>query len=298
MESGILLIDKAEGPSSAYVTQKVKGVLGARKVGHLGTLDPFASGLLSLGINDGTKIADIFLTAEKSYSGVITLGVETNTEDSTGRVLEVRDVPFLGEREIENLQAVFTGTLRQVPPMFSALKKAGVPLYRLARQGQSVPRAARPIRIKRLRLCKLNSAEVGSEVTCSKGTYIRTLAADMGRFLGCGAHLKKLRRLSCGHLSLEQAVSLDDVRMLRDKGKLPLISLNQALEYLRQVRLENRALSRLRMGQQAVLDGMGEPKEEEKMVRLVDSKDNLVALAHWVDGATVGRWRLFRVFSS
>src|SRR3990167_75797 len=143
MDSGILLIDKPEGPSSAQVVQKVKGILGAKKVGHLGTLDPFASGLLPLGINDGTKIADLFLTAQKSYSGVVALGVETDTQDSTGKVLAVRDVPSLSEETVENLQKAFTGTLTQTPPMYSALKRGGVRLYKLARQGQNVPRPPR-----------------------------------------------------------------------------------------------------------------------------------------------------------
>jgi len=129
--SGILLVDKPEGPSSAQVVQKVKNILGVKKAGHLGTLDPFASGLLPLGINDGTKIADIFLTAQKSYSGVIALGVETDTQDSTGKVIEKREVPCLDENEIERLQEAFTGTLAQTPPMYSALKRGGVRLSSL-----------------------------------------------------------------------------------------------------------------------------------------------------------------------
>ncbi len=145
MESGILLVDKPEGPSSAQVVQRVKDIMGARKVGHLGTLDPFASGLLLLGINEGTKLAQIFLNAQKQYSGTITLGSETDTQDRTGKVLKVQDVPRLGDEELEKLQAAFTGSLRQVPPMFSALKQGGERLYRLARQGRSVPRSEREI---------------------------------------------------------------------------------------------------------------------------------------------------------
>ncbi len=267
-------------------------------MGHLGTLDPFASGLLPLGINDGTKIADLFLNAQKSYSGVVALGVETDTQDSTGKVLAVRDVPSLSEEEIENLQKAFTGTLTQTPPMYSALKKGGVRLYKLARRGQNVPRPPREIRIEQLRLWRLGPAEVGMEVTCSKGTYIRTLAADMGKFLGCGAHLKSLKRLSCGHLTLEQAVSLDTIEMLKDQGKIPLIPLNQALKFLREFRLESHLLPKLKMGQQEMLLGLPAPGEGEKMVRLLDSHGSLVALAHWVDGGSNGRWRLFRVFGS
>lgn len=294
--SGILLIDKPEGPSSARVVQRVKALLGARKVGHLGTLDPFASGLLALGINQGTKIADLFLTAQKSYAGVIAFGVETDSQDPTGRVLEVRDVPPFGEAELRNLSEAFSGSLWQVPPMFSAVKKSGVPLYRLARQGQTVPRLPRQINIERLRLWKLNSAEVGFEVTCSKGTYVRALAGDMGKSLGCGAHLKSLRRLSCGDLTLDQSISLDHIEMLKkNNGKIPLLSLNQALAHLHAVYLEDRWLSRLTKGQQEVLVRLGAPKEGENTVRVVDSRDNLVALVHWADGAQ--RWHLLRVFS-
>lgn len=295
--SGILLIDKPEGPSSAEVVERVKRILGARKVGHLGTLDPFASGLLPLGINEGTKIAQIFLSAPKSYKGVVALGVETDTQDATGKVLETRPVLPFGEKQLEELQAAFTGTQSQVPPMFSALKKDGVRLYKLARQGKSVPRAAREIVIEKLRLWRLGAAELGFEVACSKGTYVRTLAADMGSFLGCGAHLKSLRRLSCGHLTLDHGVPLDDVERLHREGKTLLLSLNQSLEHLRPIRLQGSSLTRLRMGQQGVLAEMGLPKDREAMVRVVDSKDNLIALAHWVDDPAGRRWRLFRVFA-
>jgi tRNA pseudouridine55 synthase len=298
MQSGVLLVDKPEGPSSAQVVQKVKVVLGARKVGHLGTLDPFASGLLPLGIDEGTKIADLFLRAKKSYRGVVVLGVETDTQDSTGKILAARAVPALGEKELENLQAAFTGTLQQTPPMFSALKKAGVRLYRLARQGRSVPRAAREINIERLKLWKIAPAEMGFEVACSKGTYIRTLAADMGESLGCGAHLKSLRRLSCGDFSLEQAVSLEEIERLKGGGKeVPLLSLNQALQHLREVRLEESLLSRLRMGQQEVLVRLRRSKKQDEIVRIVDCAGDLVALARWVSEGTTGAWRLFRVFA-
>jgi len=298
MESGILLIDKPEGPSSAQVVQKVKAILGAKKVGHLGTLDPFASGLLPLGINEGTKIADIFLTAHKSYSGVIALGVKTDTQDSTGKVWDVRPVPPLRNRELEQLQGAFTGALLQTPPMYSALKKSGVRLYQLARKGQEVPRAAREVMIEKLRIWGVGPAELGFEVTCSKGTYIRTLAADMGEFLGCGAHLRSLRRLSCGHLTLAQAVPLAQVSRLKEGGKIPLLSLSHALDHLRPILLESRLLLRLRMGQQEVLVELGRPREGEKMVRLVDSGDNLVALAAWAGEAARGGWRLLRVFAS
>ncbi len=298
MESGILLIDKPEGPSSACVVRKVKGITGARKVGHLGTLDPFASGLLALGVNEGTKIASFFLTAPKSYSGVMQLGIETDTQDSTGKIVRTRPVLSFGDAEITNLQNAFTGTLKQTPPMFSALKMSGVRLYELARQGRTVPRSSREITIEKLRIWALDSAQLGFELTCSKGTYIRTLAADMGSFLRCGAHLKSLRRLSCGHLALERATSLGEVEMSRTHGgKLPLVSLNEALDHLPALRLAAAVVSKLRRGQQAVLADLGVPEKNEETLRLVDDDGKLVALAQWVVGTAGGAWRLARVFS-
>ena len=298
MESGLLLIDKPVGPTSAKVVQRVKAIMGARKVGHLGSLDPFASGLLLVGVNDGTKVAEIFLNEQKSYTGIITLGVETDTEDRTGQVLEVRDAPDLDQQELERLQTAFTGLLRQVPPMYSALKRGGVPLYRLARQGKTVPRPAREIHIESLRLWKLNGAELGFEVICSKGTYIRTMAADMGRTLGCGGHLKSLRRLTCGHLSVDQAVSIDEVQSMKeDKGEVPLVPLARALGHFRQVPLEAREESWLRAGRQEVLLELGLPKDGERMVCVSEVGGGLVALAQWVHGGSGGRWQLFRVFT-
>jgi tRNA pseudouridine55 synthase len=297
MESGLLLIDKPEGPSSARVVETIKEILRAHKVGHLGTLDPFASGLLPLAINDGTKVAEIFLAAPKSYAGVIALGVETDTQDVTGKELGTRPVPALEDGDLERLTAAFTGSLWQTPPMFSALKKDGVRLYQLARQGRSVDRPARAVKVDRLRLWKISHDEVGFELTCSKGTYIRTLAADMGTFLGCGAHLKSLRRLSCGHLNLEQSVTPSELKELKAKGKVPLLPLNQALQHLPQVLLESRALSKLRTGQQEPLLMLPHPKSEEQMMRIVDPKGNLVALVHWAGIEPAGRWRLFRIFA-
>ncbi|HEY1266480.1 MAG TPA: tRNA pseudouridine(55) synthase TruB [Candidatus Binatia bacterium] len=294
--SGLLLVDKPEGPTSAHVVARVKRILGAGKVGHLGTLDPFASGLLPLGVNEGTKVAEIFLAAQKSYRGVIALGVETDTQDSTGKVIELRPVSPLGETDLERLRGAFTGTLMQTPPMFSALKKDGVRLYDLARKGETVDRAPREIKIETLRLWSEGPDEIGFELTCSKGTYIRTLAADMGTFLGPGAHLKALRRLSCGLLKVDAAIRLDDIETAQSRGEVPLLSLNRALAHLRAVPLDSRTLAALRQGRQEVLDVVGDPTAGERMVRLLTPQGDLAALARWEE--IVRRWRLFRTFAS
>lgn len=296
VDSGLLLIDKPEGPSSAQVVHRVKVLLRAKKVGHLGTLDPFASGLLLLGINEGTKVADIFLSAPKSYRGVMVLGVETDSQDATGTILQVRPLPAMGKIELRDLERQFSGDMLQVPPMFSALKKQGVPLYRLARQGKEVPREPRSIRVEKLRLHKLGNDEIEMDLTCSRGTYVRTLAADMGKSLGCGAHLKSLRRIACGHLTVDQAITLDELERRDPRMTIPLLSLERALDHLPAFTWENQQLSRLRLGQQEILRHLGEPVGGEKLARLLDPRGRLVALVEWIADVPQSRWRLVRIF--
>jgi tRNA pseudouridine55 synthase len=294
--SGILLIDKPEGPSSAQVVHRIKKRLQAKKVGHLGTLDPFASGLLLIGINEGTKIADIFLGGVKAYRGVIGLGVETDTQDITGKALAERPVRPFGDAELRRLEQQFTGELQQVPPMFSALKRDGVRLYRLARQGKEVPRAARPIRIDRLRLARASESELEFDTTCSRGTYVRTLAADIGARLGCGGYLKKLRRIACDHLKVENALALDELDRQCGEPAVALMSLSGALAHLPTVTWPSRLLSRLRLGQQDLLAQIGPPRSGENLIGILNPCGELAALAKWIDDAPERRWRLHRVF--
>jgi tRNA pseudouridine55 synthase len=203
-------------------------------------------------------------------------------------------VPTLGKAELEKLEQQFSGDLRQVPPMFSALKRDGVPLYRLARQGKEVPREPRSIRVERLQLNQLGKDEIEIELTCSRGTYVRTLAADMGQSLGCGAYLKSLRRIACGHLTVDRAVTLDELE--RVDSKALLLSLEKALDHLRAVIWENQLLARLRLGQQEILRELDKPIGAEKLARILDPGGRLVALVEWVEDIPGGRWRLVRVF--
>jgi tRNA pseudouridine55 synthase len=290
--SGILLIDKPEGPSSAQVVHKVKVCLGAKKVGHLGTLDPFASGLLLLGIDEGTKIADIFLTASKRYHGVMVLGVATDSQDATGKVIETRPIPTLNAERLRKLAEQFTGELQQIPPMFSALKKDGVRLYRLAREGQEVPRAPRAVRVEALSLNQPGAEEIELDVTCSSGTYVRTLAADMGAALGCGAHLKSLRRLACGSLTINQATTLEALGRAGSLSAQAFLPLAAALNHIPSVTWDHRWIARLRMGQQEVLGQLGKPLAGENLSRILDNRGNIVALVEW----GFAGWRLARVF--
>jgi tRNA pseudouridine55 synthase len=295
-KSGLLLVDKPEGPSSAYVVHRAKVSLGAKKVGHLGTLDPFASGLLLLGINEGTKISDIFLRAPKSYRGVLVLGVATDSQDCTGVVVKTRPVPPLADRDLRALEQRFSGELQQIPPMFSALKRDGVRLYKLARQGKEVPRQPRTIQIESIRLQQIDCTQLSIDVTCSRGTYVRTLASDLGEALGCGAHLKSLRRIACGHLRIEQAVTFDELEQVATQAENALISLSDALSHLRGLVWEHRWLARVRLGQQEVLSHIGKPLEKQEVVRLLDGRGDLVALIGSDEEIPGGGWRLLRVF--
>jgi tRNA pseudouridine55 synthase len=182
--------------------------------------------------------------------------------------------------------------------MYSALKKGGVPLYKLARQGKEVPREPRSIRVEKLRLHKLGNDEIEIELTCSRGTYVRTLAADMGKSLGCGAHLKSLRRIACGHLTVDQAVTLAELERCGPGTTVPFLSLDKALEHLRAVTWENQLLSRLRLGQQEILRHLDKSVEGQTVARILDPRGELVALVEWVDDVPPGRWRLSRIFKS
>lgn len=193
--NGILLLDKPPGISSNAALQQVKRLYNADKAGHTGSLDPLASGMLPLCLGEATKIAGFLLDSDKQYRAVCRLGVTTTTGDAEGEVLEEKPVPVLSPRTVEPVLKMFRGEIKQVPPMYSALKYQGQPLYKLARRGQEVERQARPVTIKRLTLVSLRENLLELAIQCSKGTYIRTLAEDIGERLGCGAHLASLRRV-------------------------------------------------------------------------------------------------------
>jgi tRNA pseudouridine55 synthase len=203
----VLLLDKPSGITSNHALQKARRLLNAARAGHTGTLDPLASGLLPLTFGEATKFSADLLDADKAYEATLQFGVRTTTGDAEGEVIETRAVAVT-RSDIEPVLARFTGTIEQVPPMHSALKRDGRPLYALARRGIEVERAPRPVRIERLRLLELEGDRARIEVDCSKGTYVRVLAEDIGAALGCGAHLAALRRTRVGALTLERAVEL------------------------------------------------------------------------------------------
>ena len=206
--SGVLLLDKPAGMTSNDALQKARRLYNAAKAGHTGTLDPLATGLLPLCFGEATKFAGELLDADKTYRATVRLGVTTDTADAEGRVLETRPVDVTPE-QLEHVLARFRGEIEQVPPMYSALKRDGRPLYEYARAGIEVERGARRVTIHALTASGWNGDCFDLEVACSKGTYVRTLAADIGAALGCGAHLAALRRTRIGGLDVAAAVGLD-----------------------------------------------------------------------------------------
>lgn len=207
LEAGIFLVDKPVGPSSFRMVQLVRRALSIKKVGHAGTLDPFASGLLIICVGrPATRLISQFMDGNKRYEAVLRLGVETTTQDLEGEVVAQHEVGAFTREALEQCLAGFMGEQLQVPPQYSALKHQGKPLYHYARKGIVIEKAPRPVTIFRLELLEAGPDSLRIMVECSKGTYIRTLAADIGRALGCGAHLIALRRLQSGPFSVDNAV--------------------------------------------------------------------------------------------
>jgi tRNA pseudouridine55 synthase len=204
--AGFLVIDKPRGLTSHDVVEVVRRRLGTRRVGHLGTLDPLATGVLPLAVREATKLVPFLEGGAKSYAGTIRLGVETDTLDAEGHVVRRHEGPYPNEATLRAGLLAFTGEIEQVPPMFSAVKRGGVPLHRLARQGQEVERAPKRVRIERFELIEYTPPDLEIEVDCSAGSYVRALAADLGRHLGCGAYLRSLRRTRSGPFTEDQAL--------------------------------------------------------------------------------------------
>ena len=254
MIHGALLLDKPLGLSSNAALQKAKKLLGAAKAGHAGTLDPLASGLLLVLLGEATKFAGPLLDADKEYVATLKLGERTTTGDAEGAVIAKKPV------SVDGLAAVldsFRGEIEQVPPMHSALKRQGTPLYRLARKGQQVERAARKVRISALEQISLAGETLVLRVVCSKGTYIRVLAEEIGEALGCGAHLSALRRTGAGRFRVEHALTLEALQdMTAEQRRERVLPLGALLDGLPQARLEAAQEARLRQGQALKISGL------------------------------------------
>ncbi|MGE0081266.1 MAG: tRNA pseudouridine(55) synthase TruB [Thiohalomonadaceae bacterium] len=251
--NGILLLDKPVGLGSNAALQEVKRLFDARKAGHTGNLDPLASGLLPICLGEATKLSAFLLDADKIYTGTCKLGVRTTTADAEGEVIETRPVGGFDEARVREVLESFTGEITQIPPMHSAVKHQGQPLYKLAHQGIEVERKPRTVHIHELRLVRFEGDELEIYVHCSKGTYIRTLAEEIGEALGCGAHLSALRRNAAGPFRLEGAVTLDELRRTAAAGlealDALLLPMEEALSDWPVVQLSDTAAYYLSQGQ-------------------------------------------------
>ncbi|HVE82715.1 MAG TPA: tRNA pseudouridine(55) synthase TruB [Myxococcales bacterium] len=279
--NGVLVVDKPAGPTSFEVVQRVRSLLAVKKAGHTGTLDPMATGVLPVCLGEATKVAGVLTEGDKAYDAVIRLGVETDTQDAEGKVLAQQPVPPLDRAALEAALARFRGTFTQVPPMYSAVKVSGKRLYQLARAGEEVPREGREVTVHELLLRDFSATELTVSVRTSKGFFVRTLAHDLGKALGCGAHLKTLRRTASGPFTLQRAVTLD--KLAGAQVEALVIPTSEALAHLPALTVS--AQDEARVGHGVPLEA---PAGLEGRVRVLGPGGKLLALAE------IGRDRRLR----
>jgi len=270
---GILLLDKRLGVSSNRALQEVRRLFNANKAGHTGSLDPLATGLLPLCFGEATKVSALMLDDNKRYQVVVQLGVMTDTGDAEGAVIETKPVPELSVDQIQDCLNKFTGEIDQVPPMYSALKHNGKKLYELAREGKTVERKARHITIFELKLLDFSKDQLTLDVFCSKGTYIRSLAEDIGYALGCGGTVKELRRLEAGQFSIENARTIEQLTAMDEQSLFEcLINVDKPLEALPAVQLSDEQAGCIKHGQSLNLLAFPSGSTRQGMVRMYNAE--------------------------
>jgi tRNA pseudouridine55 synthase len=300
MTDGILNLDKPRGLTSHDVVNRVRALTGIRRVGHAGTLDPLATGVLLVCIGRATRVAEYLMAGRKVYRARVRLGIATDTYDAEGQVVsEVIGVPKVSRDQVEAAMADFRGTISQVPPMYSAVKHRGTPLHRLARRGIEVKREARLVEISHLELTTWESTDCTLEIECSSGTYVRSLAHDLGQALSCGAHLTGLIRLASGEFRQRDSVSLEKFAQAAAEGRWPdlLHPIDAALTRFPDLHLDATAAQKICSGQ--AIDSIQSPpseKQEEKecMGRAYGPDDTFLALIRYDRDANV--WRPHKVF--
>lgn len=282
MSCGVILIDKAEGPTSHDIVNDVRRLLGVSKVGHAGTLDPMATGLLVILLGDATKISQYLMDEDKEYKGTCLWGAFTDTADRTGKVVEEIERTFPDEKKIKNAMGGFIGRQKQMPPMFSAKKVNGQPLYKQARKGKTIQREAATIIIHSFELDSYGSESFDFLVNCGKGTYIRTLMEDICKFLEGAGHIGALQRTRCGEFKIENAVTLEELKTLVDKGqaKKVIISLEDACGRFPKIVVNDSAAQSMPFGHIALPDQIVtfDNFEMNKPARVFDQNGELLAL--------------------
>ena len=250
--NGVVLLDKASGSSSNHVLQQVKRLFGANKAGHTGSLDPLASGLLPICLGQATKVAQFLLDGDKRYFVRAKFGQVSSTGDSEGKIVNFGSTQGIDESSIRAILLKFIGDINQVPPMYSALKRKGIPLYKLARKGIEIERSSRPVTIHEINFLNLDDAVVSLEVSCSKGTYIRTLVEDIGKSLGCGGYVIELRRTGFAHLGLSESKTYEQLSKLKEQNLESLdsviLSADEMLPNLKSVYLDSEQTRDIRLG--------------------------------------------------
>ena len=271
--NGIVVLDKARGLSSNGVLQEVKRLYDANKAGHTGSLDPLATGVLPLCFGEATKVSQFLLNSDKKYRARVKLGIRTDSGDSEGRVIDSRSEFVVNRKDVEKALRNFAGEIDQIPPMHSALKVNGVPLYKLARKGETIEREPRRITIYSIELTEFAVDELELEIACSKGTYIRTIADDLGQLLGCGAHIIALRRTQAGVFTEQDCVSVETLRAEKEASGFDqldqhLIPMDEAVAHLPEVILPGITASHIKNGQAVLVRHL----PEEGLVRLYEEE--------------------------
>lgn len=280
---GIIALNKPCGPTSHDMVIFLRQILKEKKIGHTGTLDPIATGVLVLGIGKGTKILEFLQTEPKEYFAQITFGINTDTLDLTGKILSINNCLSFSSKELEEKLSIFEGEILQTPPSFSALKFKGKKLYEYARQGKKVEVSPRKVKIWELKLLKFNPSEkiATIKIKCSKGTYVRSLVDNIGQKMGCGATLSSLKRLAVGEFSIETALPPSEIQKAITKGKTDAFyTLNEALHNLPALRVLE-SITQIKNGQILPLPG-NHQHEEGQILRLIDKKDQCLAIGEVV----------------
>ena len=296
MLHGILNVYKEKGYTSHDVVAKLRGIVGQKKIGHTGTLDPDAEGVLPVCLGKATKVCDLLTDKDKTYRAVLLLGKTTDTQDLTGEVLNESDTCFLNEKEVETAIQGFVGEYRQIPPMYSALKVNGKKLYELAREGKVIERKARTVYIRKIRILSIELPRVTMEVTCSKGTYIRTLCQDIGEKLGVGGCMKSLLRTQVGRFSLEDSKTLQNIQELKENGSLEqiLIPVDSLFEDYRRVQVDKKQEPLLYNGNMFYMEGQKDVPYDEEMVRVYDCDGKFVAIYRY--NAENNQYKIVKMF--
>ena len=285
MIHGIINVYKEKGYTSHDVVAKLRGIAGQKKIGHTGTLDPDAEGVLPVCLGKATKVCELLTDKDKTYRAVLFLGQTTDTQDASGTVLETSDVSNLNEAQVTEAVQSFAGEYAQIPPMYSALKVGGKKLYELAREGKTVERKARNVMIHSIKILRVDLPRVEMEVSCSKGTYIRTLCHDIGEKLGVGGCMESLLRVQVGRFVLADSLRLSEIQKSKEDGNLEKIlqPIDSVFEQYRAVRIRPDQEKRLQNGNSFRKPDRLQNYDDQEMVRVYDSNGHFAAVYRYVE---------------